>query len=296
MPIERILFPTKFRELSFNALEPLLVLKDAGLKEVILCHVIAREDVGFVPFGGYMKEEEEKLKQEARIKFEDWQNAISARGIESRIVIKVGDPVPQILHVAEDEKADLMIVGKERSTSIDHPFAGSNTLQIITRSKIPTMIGKFMVCFKVNGGEVCERVNDRIFDSPMLVTDWSEPCERALELVGSLNSVIKKAIIFHDMDSKILKKHDEEEIEIIKKRSSAKLDGFCSVLKKAGIDAESHLGAGELLEEIIRISRERQATMIIIGTSSKSRFSELLHGSISHEIAKVSELPTLLVP
>ena len=296
MPIERILFPTKFRKLSLNALESLLVLKDAGLKEVILCHVISREDVGFVPFGGYMKDEEEKLKQEALIKFEDWQKTIAARGVDSRIVIKVGDPVPQILHAAEDEKADMMIVGKERATSTEHPFAGSNTLQIITRSKIPAMVGKFMVCYKVNDGEVCERVNDRIFDSPMLVTDWSEPCERALELVGSLNSVIKKAIIFHDMDLNILKKHDKEEIEIIKKRSSAKLDGFCSVLKKAGIDAESHLGAGELLEEIIRISRERQATMIIIGTSSKSRFSELLHGSISHEIAKVSELPTLLVP
>lgn len=296
MPIERILFPTKFRELSFNSLEPLLVLKDAGLKEIILCHVISRDDVGFVPFGGYMKEEEEKLEEKARIRFEDWQKTISERGIESKIVIKVGEPIPQILHVAEDEKADLMVVGRERSTNIEHPFAGSNTLQIITRSKIPALVGKFMICFKVDKGEVCERVNDRIFDTPMLVTDWSEPCERALGFIQSLKKVIKKTLIFHDIDAKMLKEHDKDEIQDIEEQSFVKLDEFCALLKKEGVEAESYLGAGDILDEIIRISRERQATMIIVGTSGKSRLSEFLHGSISRQIAKISELPTLLVP
>ena len=296
MAIERILFPTKFRELSFDSLDPLLVLKDAGLREIILCHIIAREDVGFVPFGGYMKEEEERMVEEARIRFEDWQKSISDRGLESKIVIKVGEPVPQILHVAEDEKADMMVVGRKKETRFEHPFAGSNTLQLITRSKIPALVSKFMVCFKVDGNEVCERINNRIFDRPMLVTDWSEPCKRALGFVSAIGSVIKEALIFHDIDSRELKNYGRDEIQRIEEQSSVKLNEFCAILRNSGVKAESHLGAGDLLKEIIRISREREATMIIIGTSGKSRFSEFLHGSVSHEIAKVSELPTLLVP
>ena len=68
MSIEKILFPTKFRELAFDALDSLILLKEAGLKEIIFLHVILREDVGFVPFGGYLKKEEKKMKAEARIR------------------------------------------------------------------------------------------------------------------------------------------------------------------------------------------------------------------------------------
>ena len=296
MSNNKILFPTKFRALAYDALESLFVLKEAGLKEIILCHIISREDVGFVPFGGYMKDEEERLKEEARIRFKDWQKSISDNGIDSKIVIRVGEPVPQILHVAEEENADLLLVGKKKATNFEHPFTGSHTLQIITRSKIPALVAKFMVCFKVDGGEVCERVNDQIFDTPMLVTDWSEPCERALDMIVSLKKIIKKTLIFHDIKSHLLEKRDKEDIQNIVEQSSVKLDEFCALLKKEGVEAVPHLGAGEILDEINRISRERQATMIIVGTSGKSRLSELLHGSISHEIARISELPTLLVP
>ena len=58
MKIEKILFPTKFRELAFDSLESLLVLKEVGLKEVVLYYVIPREEISFVPYGGYLKQEE----------------------------------------------------------------------------------------------------------------------------------------------------------------------------------------------------------------------------------------------
>ena len=90
MKIEKILFPTKFRHLALNSLEQLYPLKAAGLKEVVLCYIIPRDEVGFVPYGGYLKEEEERLRAEARIRFEDWQQSLSKQGISSKIVIEVG--------------------------------------------------------------------------------------------------------------------------------------------------------------------------------------------------------------
>lgn len=295
MPIERVLFPTKFRELSYNSLEALIPLKDAGMKEIVLCHVISREDVGFVPFGGYLKEEEERLHEEARMRFEDWQKSLSEKGIESKVVIKVGDPVPQVLHAAEEEKADLIVVGQKKKASVELPFAESHTLEIVTRAKIPALVSKYLVHYEIEG-EHHEKVNDRIFERPMLVTDWSEPSQRALDFMGSLNGIIKRALIFHDIDVKITKKHDREELHSIEKESITKLEAFCDRMGNAGIEAESHLGAGNIVEEVVRISRERQASMIIIGTSGKGWLSELIHGSVSHQVVKASELPTLLVP
>lgn len=295
MKIEKILFPTKFRELSFNSLESLFVLKDAGLKEVVLCYIIPRDEVGFVPFGGYLKDEEERLRAEARVRFEDWQKAIAERGIASKIIIEVGDPVPKILRVAEEEKVDLIIVGKKKGTFIENSFLGTNTLKIITRSSIPTLASKYMVEFE-RDGEHMTCVNREKFVRPLLPTDWSESSERALELLISLSKIVEKAFVCHVIDSKELKSAGKEEFGRIEDDNKRKLRQYCAMLQQSGIAAEYHLGAGETSEEILRISRQVEAPIIIMGTTGKSRLHEIFLGSSSHKIAQISELPTLLVP
>lgn len=290
MAIKRILFPTKFRKLAFNSLEALFVLKKAGLKEVVLCHVIPRDEVAFVPFGGYLKEEEEKLREEARIRFEDWQKSLSDKGIESRIVTVVGEPVPQILAIAEEENVDLVVVGKKKRVGIEKSFIGSHTLEIISRSKVPTLVSKYMVQFKWNDATLT-KMNERFFETPMLVTDWTGPSERALDLLISLNGIIKKALVFHDIKLK-----DKDDAAVDEKECKKKLENCCKKLESAGIKAESHVGAGDVLEEILRVSRERKASMIIIGTTCKDRLHEMFQGSTSHKVTRISELPTLLVP
>lgn len=295
MKIEKILFPTKFREFAFNALESLLILKDVGLNEVVFYYVIPRKEVGFVPYGGYLKDEEERFREEARIRFEDWQKLLSTKVINSKIIIEVGDPVPNILNIAEKERVDLIVVGKKKKTIYEKSFVGSHTLQIITRSKIPVLVSKYMVEFEWNG-EIVTRTNVDIFKRPLLPTDWSEPSERALRLLLSFNGLIEKAFVCHVIDVKISKGRDKSELYRIEKESKERLDSYCEKLRSAGIAAEPHLGANRTLLEIIRISRDVKASMIVMGTTGKDRLRELWLGSVSHRIAEMSELPTLLVP
>jgi nucleotide-binding universal stress UspA family protein len=293
MAIQKILFPTRFRELAYNSLESLFVLKNAGLKEIVLCHVISRDEVGFVPYGGYLKEEEEKLREQARIRFEDWQKSLSGQGINSKIKIVVGAPVDQILHIADEEKVDLIVVGRKKRTEIGELFAGSNTLRVITHSKVPTLVNKYLVQYELEG-EILTRINDHIFEMPMLIADETEQSQRALELLISLKGTIRRAMVFHNIDIEIT--HEKEELHEIKKKYISKLEDYCTKLKKIGIEAEPHLGAGDMLHEILRISREQGATMIIIGTTDTDHLPEFLHKDAPHQIVRESELPTLVVP
>ncbi len=295
MPIKKILFPTKFRAFAFNALESLIVLKKAGLKEIILCHVISREEVGFVPYGGYLKEEEERMREEARIKLEDWQKSLSGKGIKSRIVIEVGKPISKILDIAEEQKVDLIIVGRKEKIAIEKSFIGSYTTKIISRSHIPVLVSKYIVQFELDGATLT-RTNYCLFEMPLLITDWAEPSRKALEFLVSLKGAVKKAFIFHSIDVKESKETDKSKLHDLEEKCRKNLDEFCKKLERAGIKTEPHLGAGDTLQEILRFSRERDATMIIVGTTGKDRLHEMLQGSISHQVAKTSELPTLLVP
>ena len=295
MKFEKILFPTKFGELDFNSLESLLELKKAGLKEIVLTFVIPKEDVAFVPYGGYLKDEEERLREEARIRFEDWQESVSEKGIEIKIRIEVGTPIPKIMSIAEEEKVDLIVAGRGKRTEIEEVYLGSHTLGLIRRATIPILVSKYMVRFE-REGELATQVNGRIFSNPILATDWSKPSEKAMEVLIALKGSVEKAMVAHIIEVKIAKGHDKSGLERLEKESEKRLNEYCDTLKKNGIKAESHLSSGKSAPEIIRVSRERKASMIIMGTTGKDRFKEFWLGSVSHRVAEESELPVLLVP
>jgi nucleotide-binding universal stress UspA family protein len=295
MQFKKILFPTKFQELAFNSLESILELKKAGLEEIVLTHIIPREDVAFVPYGGYMKDEEERLREQAQIRFQDWQEAISKKGIESKIRIEVGAPIAKILRIADEEKVDLIVAGRKKRTTLEKVYVGSHTLELMRRSTIPILISKYMVQFEWEG-EIITKVNDRIFTNPLLATDWSAPSEKALQAVSSLKGIIDKAIVTHIIGVKIGKGLDKSEVKRLEKESKERLGKYCDELKKGGITAESHLFSGRTAPEIMRVARERKATMIVMGTTGKDRLKEFWLGSVSHRVAEASELPVLLVP
>ncbi|MEN8780194.1 MAG: universal stress protein [Desulfobacterales bacterium] len=60
--------------------------------------------------------------------------------------------------------------------------------------------------------------------------------------------------------------------------------------------AESYLSIGKTAAEILRLSREQKATMIVMGRNGKDWFQEYWLGGVSHRVAEISELPVLLVP
>ena len=124
MNIKKILFATKFSALTLDAIKSLLDLKQAGMEEIILTHIIPRDEVAFVPFGGYLKDEEERLREEARIRFEDWQDDIGKAGVGAKVVIEVGDPVPEIMKIAEAEKVHLIVSGRTERTSLEKILPG----------------------------------------------------------------------------------------------------------------------------------------------------------------------------
>ncbi len=204
MKFEKILFYTKFREMVFNALEAVLELKEAGLKEVILTYIVPREEVAFVPYGGYLKEEEERLKEMARIHFEQWQEAISAKEIQSKLRIEAGTANAKILEIAQEEKVDMIVAGRKKRTTLEKLYVGSHILDLLRRSPIPVLMGKYMVAYEWEG-ETLTKVNDQIFKRPLLATDWSKPSENALQALLALKGVAEKVMITHIIGNKISK-------------------------------------------------------------------------------------------
>ena len=119
MRFESLLFHTRFRELAFNSLKSILELKSVGLKKVVLAHVIPHEDVAFVPYGGTLKDDLQRVKETARLKFNDWIQTIGDPQLSFHQRVEVGMTNAKILEMAEAEKVDLIVVGRKKRTTME---------------------------------------------------------------------------------------------------------------------------------------------------------------------------------
>ncbi len=278
--IRKVLFATRFGEMAFNSLEALFALKEAGLRTIVLCHIIPRQDVSFVPFGGYLKKEADELKEESRIKFEDWRQAIAKAGMESRAVVEVGEPVPDVMRTARREDVDLLVAGR-----------GPRALEIAKRSWLPVLLHSYMAPFEAEGGTAM-RENRFIFEKPLLAAGLPGPSQKALFLLQSLAGAARKAAVVHVLEKKWLYgpwtgKTEEDEMFRLKE--------YCGALQDAGIEAEAHLLAGEKTAwELVNEARAVGASMIIASSSDKEKHGAL--GSVARELCEMSEFPVLLVP
>ena len=295
MKFQKLLYQTKFGQYGLNSLLAYLDLKKAGLEEVVLTYIIPQEDVAFVPYGGFLKEEEERIKKEAQIRFEDWQKSIAPLGVKSKIRIETGNMTTAILDIAQEEGVHLIVTGRKERTAFEKVYVGSHILDILRRSEIPVFMGKYMVQYE-SEGQLLTRTNDNIYQRPLLATDWSEPSENALKALLAFSGACKEIIVAHVIGTQMSSGLNKSALKKLKDENEKRLQAYCQMITDAGIKAKSILSAGKTVQEIIQLSRSRGASMIAMGRTGNDWFQEYWLGGVSHKIAELSELPVLLVP
>jgi nucleotide-binding universal stress UspA family protein len=288
MDIKKLLFVTKFDDLCFNALQSLLPLRKASLEHVVFVNVIEREKVAMRRGVGYQKMEEIRLREAANIRFIDWAETLFEQGFEVGVHITVGNLVSQVFEAARKEEADIIVIGRSQKNFINQLYTGSDVVELIRRASIPVLVYKPMPD-KIE-------VVDKPFERPLVAVDWSPASMRAEEYLRPLSGVVQQAHIIHVAQEKDLKGSTSMSIQRLRKETRAKLEVICDRLAGVGIDARSHVYIGDPIQQIEKAAIECQATMIMIGSSSKSEWVERWLGSIPQYIADKSDYPALIIP
>ena len=288
MKNKKLLFVTQFEELWFDALQSLMDLRKAGFNHAVFLHVIERDKVAMRRGKGYLKDEEVKLREMANVRFIDWAESLFEQGMEVGAYIVVGNPLPKIISTAEEEEVDLIVTGRHKQGKFEELYGGSETLEILERTSTPVLVYKYML--------PSGKVNERPFERPLLTLDWSPASEKAVEYLISFKNILKKVVAVHVIGEKEFKSTSAMEIQSLRKENKKKLEEVCLLFEKEGIEAESHLYVGSTFEQIEKAATEREATMIVAGTTGKSPLKEIFLGSVATKLTKHSMLPSLLVP
>ncbi len=281
MEIKKMLFVTDFEELWFDALRSLMVLREAGLDHVVLMHVIDRS------IGYYTTDEKKRLAAMAEVRFVDWAQSLYEEGMECGSYIVVGDTVSKVLETEKEEEVDLTVISRQKRTKLQKLYVDSKTIEFLRKATTPVLVHKYKL---ESGG-----VNEGLFERPLLATDFSPPANRALEFLVGLKGIMKKLQVIHVVTEKDMAGLGKRGLQKIEREKRKKLDELCEALESEGIEAEYHLYIGDLTQ-IENAAREREATLIATGTAGKSAWQARWLGSVSQQLAEVSELPNLLVP
>ncbi len=283
---KKILCAADLTESPYNFAKTLSDCQEVGFNKVIFLHVIEREKVAFVPYGGYLKDEEMRLREIATAYFESLAEKMQKKGIGTEIRVEVGIPVAQILRTIEKDKdIGLVVAGKRKKSKfvalLETIYGRSTIASLIRRSPVPVLlINKEEEVFKSRIKEVFEHV--------ILATDWSPSANHACAFLLGFKKLIKEVDVIHVINEKVATP--------TLKSFKRKLEETFNFLKREGLPAETYFYTGDAAEQIIQAAERHKATAIAIGKPKKQSLKELLFGSPSFWVAEMSEVPTLVVP
>ena len=134
LPCRRILAATDFSDASFEALKVADELAVAFSAELLLVHVRHSvpwpPDVLAVP-GFDLRVCERQLADDARLRLAEVGVTRVSPEVRKRLVLKKGDPGHEILHIAESEAVDLIVIATHGMSSWHHYVHGAVAQRVI---------------------------------------------------------------------------------------------------------------------------------------------------------------------
>ena len=209
---EKVLFPTDLGELSSHLLTCISDLRNIGLEEVILLHVINIAEINHNILASFRDQDEARLREIARIRLEEQIQIMRNRGIQTKAMIATGIPNDEIVRISESEGVSLIIGGARRHEGKQEDELDTTTTRVIYKSNLPVLVIK-LSDEEIKHPEECDRFCSRLFSKVLFATDWSDCAKATLNQLIELRRIIGQLVVSHVMDERILHHLEPEKIE-----------------------------------------------------------------------------------
>ena len=139
----RILFPTDFSPSALHALDYAISLALEHDSRIFLVHVI--EDIGFnTPFtlSSFPTTLEYHHGMEEKVKLE-LEKVIAPqlkRQINVEEVVVKGKPFVEVIRLAKEKDADLIVMATHSQTGVRHSHLGSTTERVVRKASCPVLV------------------------------------------------------------------------------------------------------------------------------------------------------------
>jgi nucleotide-binding universal stress UspA family protein len=209
--------------------------------------------------------------------------------------VEYGNPVEQIVRIAEDERVEMIIMGAQGVTAAQELLIGSTAYEVIRRATVPVLLEKFEIVREL-GHVKCHQVCEHAFERVLHPTDFSACADAAFQVVKRLKAAgTKEVIVLHVQDDRVMKLRPPEQLAEFDRHDTERLETLCKSLSMFGLHAQPVLRHGIPFKEALAVANEMDVSLIVLGSHGHSAVREMLAGSTFENVARLSRQAVLVV-
>ncbi len=277
--IETVLVPVDFTIETEDLLGCIGEFKNAGLKKVILLHVVdIHKSQGLDP----------KFERNANKRIEDYAGFVRGIGLETEALVIVGDIKRTILEIADREEIDAIIMGATTKGFIKGKLLGRTTEYIARSSKKMLLVEKYDALKE--GKEVYEKACRATFSRILIPLDFSKEAMKAIEQIQEFKGIVKEVLLLHVIDNINDMDLLDEQIEEAKEKHRRIKEQL------VGIKSQYLVVEGVPSDEIAKFASMEDVTMIMLTSRGKGDLMDLILGSTVENVLRKTTKPVLIIP
>lgn len=206
-------------------------------------------------------------------------------GLPCKKVLRTGEPGEQILNVAGEEEADLIVIGKRTSSVLDLIPIGSASAKVLKLSDVDVL--------------VMPQDRELKLEKILVAYDGSKHAEKAAQKACSISlsygSIYYLATIYEmSLEGYII---SPDVVEKIYRAAHVKQEPIVQLLEEKGIrQYEQIIEYGDPVYKALgKIVKRKEAGLSVMGSRGSGSLSKILLGSVTARFVSSGICPTLVV-
>ncbi|PQJ72027.1 universal stress protein [Polaribacter butkevichii] len=275
--MKNIIVPVDFSIHSEYALKTASLLAKKHDATLYALHMLDLQDVYLSESENYQQEQAIFFLKLAEKKFKDFLKKDYLEDVKVVPIIKRFKVFSEVNIIAEEVKADLVIIGSHGATGLKDFFVGSNTEKVVRYSKAPVLVVK-------------NELLNVDFADIVVATDFSEESIPAfkdlLKALDFLNA--RKHILYVNLPNEEFK--TTSEMALLANNFLMKAEGNVDRMINVNYVCDRTIEKG-----ILNFSNAVGADLISVITHGRKGLSHIFAGSITEDIANHSTLPIMTI-
>lgn len=285
--LRKILVGVDFSPPSEVILSCLPPLKQVGVQEIVLAHVVYVANTPGL---------EQMLQQEARPVLEQMAERVRNAGLQVTTTMRLGVPAVALADMAEEHNVDAILVGSHGRSMLARVLLGSVSSGVLHHARRPVLLVRMSIC-DTGAEPTCEAPCSKLLDHILFVTDFSDSSEHAF---GELKRLVAEShspcTLLHVQDEAVMK-HQMARLEEFNEVDQGRLERLRAELEAVGsAHVETRLELGSPTRKIVEQVRANSHSLVVMSTRGRGALAEVMVGSVAMNVARLSPVPVLFIP
>jgi manganese transport protein len=140
-----------------------------------------------------------------------------------------------------------------------------------------------------------EKIEIPSYQKIAIALDLSESDRKLISHAIGQGNKSTSFLLIHVVESASAKMFEQESDDLETRKDLEHLDNYVQQLKLLGFTAEAKLGFGKRVKEIVRLVKESNAGILVIGAHGHSGMKDLLYGQTTDNVRHELKIPLLVV-